>query len=290
MKFRVAILVLLGSAALVAAAEEAATGEAKAVGIGFELLADVAAVAPGRPFRAGVRMVTEPGYHTYWKAPGIVGFPTAIEWELPDGFTAGELQWPAPEPVMMLDYKAHGYGGETLLFVEITPPPEFSEGASVNLAAKVSWMACARGCFPGHLGLAIDLPVCAVSAEATASASAVHFAAAADSVPRDLALAELNGASVDGELQIRFALPAEAVDGADEISFIPEVNLHDPNVPHRVESDAAGNTVVILPVMEHARGSVPEVLVGLLHHPRGWQQLGGNRFGRVTVTIAPPTE
>jgi DsbC/DsbD-like thiol-disulfide interchange protein len=258
--------------------------EAKAVGISLALLTDVAEVVPGRPFLAGVRMVTEPGYHTYWKAPGIVGFATAIEWVLPEGFTVGELRWPAPETVMMLEYKSRGYAEEALLFAEITPPETISGDQPVALAAKVSWMACERGCHPGHLGLRVELPVGdPASGGAVESPSRELFAAAAAAVPKDLALGGLGAVFDGGVLRIAFELPPETA--AAELSFIPEVSLHDPNVPQQVAADANGNVVISLPVMEHALGSVPEVLSGLLHRPDGWPTLGGDRFGRVSVTV-----
>ncbi len=257
--------------------------EAKAVGISLALLTDVAEVVPGRPFLAGVRMTTEPGYHTYWKAPGIVGFPTAIEWLLPDGFTAGELRWPAPETVMMLEYKARGYADEALLFAEITPPETISGDQPVALAAKVSWMACERGCHPGHLGLRVELPLGDPSGGAGESPSRGMFAAAAAAVPKDLELDGLGAVLDGGVLRITFELPPETA--AADLSFIPEVSLHDPNVPQQVASGANGKTVISLPVMDHALESVPAVLSGLLHRPAGWPALGGDRFGRVTMTV-----
>ena len=61
-----------------------------------ELLADVSAIQPGKPFNLGVMMKIEPGWHTYWKNPGDSGSPTKISFTAPDGFTIEPLQFPTP--------------------------------------------------------------------------------------------------------------------------------------------------------------------------------------------------
>ena len=43
------------------------------------LVADVAAVAPGDAFRAGVEITMAEGWHTYWENGGDAGLPTTIE-------------------------------------------------------------------------------------------------------------------------------------------------------------------------------------------------------------------
>src|SRR5215210_5687367 len=62
-----------------------------------ELIADTNAVVPGKPFTAGLLLRMVPGWHTYWQNSGDSGMPTRIEWQLPPGFKAGEIQWPLPE-------------------------------------------------------------------------------------------------------------------------------------------------------------------------------------------------
>ena len=58
------------------------------------LLADTTAVEPGKPFRVGVLLKIEPGWHTYWRDTGDSGLPTEVKWDLPEGFVAADLQWP----------------------------------------------------------------------------------------------------------------------------------------------------------------------------------------------------
>src|SRR4051794_3025095 len=61
-----------------------------------KLLADVSAIQPGQPFTVGVLLTIEPGWHVYWKNPGDSGLSTSAKWTLPEGFKAGDLQFPVP--------------------------------------------------------------------------------------------------------------------------------------------------------------------------------------------------
>ena len=127
----------------------------------MELVSEVKAIAPGETFTVGLHLKPPAGFHTYWKHPGLVGVATSVEWSLPSGFSAGAIQWPAPQTVKMARYTAQGYRDEALLIVPITPPKEVS-GASVTLTAHASWMCCGDQCHPASkVPFSITLPVAA---------------------------------------------------------------------------------------------------------------------------------
>lgn len=129
----------------------------------IHLISEVRSISPGKPFFVGVHLVHPPGSHTYWQHPGIVGLATKIEWDLPPGFSAGEIQWPAPQVVEMAGYEAQGYQGETLLMIPITPPDNLSS-ATVTLTAKISWMCCGTTCHPAvRVPFSVTLPRAAVA-------------------------------------------------------------------------------------------------------------------------------
>lgn len=123
------------------------------------LVSEVTSIQPGKAFYAGLHLHHGPGYHSYWKCPGIVGVPTNIQWKLPRGFEAGEIEWPEPESVLMFKIKAQGFERDVLLPVKITPPANLKPGETVRLEGKASWMACARTCHPGFGEVALELPV-----------------------------------------------------------------------------------------------------------------------------------
>ena len=62
------------------------------------LVADTASIESGKSFRVGVRLIMDPGWHTYWKNPGDAGLATTVAWKLPKGFSAGKLGWPSSPP------------------------------------------------------------------------------------------------------------------------------------------------------------------------------------------------
>ena len=131
-----------------------------------DALANVDAVVPGEPFLVGVRLKMEPHWHTYWKYPGDAGIPTDIKWELPEGWRAGDIQWPIPlklqEPG---DIQIYGYHDEVLLIQQITPAKNVTN-SPVKLSAKVNWLVCEKICIPGDAVLTLSLPSAATNSPA----------------------------------------------------------------------------------------------------------------------------
>ncbi|MDG2401294.1 MAG: protein-disulfide reductase DsbD family protein [Akkermansiaceae bacterium] len=127
-------------------------------GLEIGLISGTTGVAPGNPLTLGLHIHHLPGFHTYWKSPGIVGMATSIEWALPEGFTVSEIRWPYPQNTFMAKYPCHGYERDVTLVVEITPPDEIA-AKEVSFKAKSAWMCCAKGCFPGFKTFELTLPV-----------------------------------------------------------------------------------------------------------------------------------
>src|SRR5690242_6201546 len=63
------------------------------------LVAAESGVTPGKKLEVGVILDPKEGWHTYWENPGDAGMPTTLEWALPDGFTAGNIDWPVPQRI-----------------------------------------------------------------------------------------------------------------------------------------------------------------------------------------------
>ncbi len=124
-----------------------------------ELIADVSAVVPGKPFTAGLLLHMAPGWHTYWQFSGDAGIPIELKWKLPAGWKTGALQWPIPmkfnDPG---DIQTYGYHDEVLLMQEITPPSSLRE-TSMKLTADANWLVCEKICIPGSAGVQMELPV-----------------------------------------------------------------------------------------------------------------------------------
>jgi thiol:disulfide interchange protein len=151
------LLLLLALPALLRAVE---SEPAKKGAVQVSLVSDASAVVAGQPFTVALRMQHDPHWHSYWLAPGT-GYPTSITWTLPEGFKAGEIQWPTPHVVKDTSGKitGNGYDGENFLLVEITPPATLPAGSPVKLGAAVEWLMCREVCMPGDAKLSLTVPV-----------------------------------------------------------------------------------------------------------------------------------
>ena len=123
-----------------------------------ELIADRATVAPGEAFRLGLRLKHDPQWHTYWRNPGDSGLPTRLRVNLPSGWSAGEVQWPAPHRIRVGPMANFGYDGEIVLPLSVTPPAGLA-GREVQLEATATWLVCREICVPGEASLSIRLPL-----------------------------------------------------------------------------------------------------------------------------------
>ncbi len=123
------------------------------------IVADTTAVAPGKTFTVGVHFKLAEGWHLYWRWPGSVGKPLTIEWELPDGWKADDIQWPLPELLVDgWDNKFFGYEHEVVIPVVITPGEKPANG-SAKITAKLDWLVCKKECVPGKADVTLELPV-----------------------------------------------------------------------------------------------------------------------------------
>ena len=113
---------------------------------------------PGATIWAGVDLKMEPDWHTYWKNPGEAGMATKIEWQLPPGVTAGEIQWPLPEKFPPVEVTTYGYSNEVVLLVPLTLASNLPAGL-LDLKANVSWLECKEVCIPANQGVEAKLNV-----------------------------------------------------------------------------------------------------------------------------------
>src|ERR1700730_189341 len=140
-----------------------------------ELVAEAAALTPATTLWVDLHLQIKPGWHIYWRNPGDSGLPTAIEWNLPPRFLAGDISWPVPERFVQGGIGNYGYAGSAGLLVPISAPEELVAGDTAVLAAEASWLVCADICIPGGAKLSLSLPV-AVGPVAPDPAVAALFA------------------------------------------------------------------------------------------------------------------
>ena len=124
-----------------------------------ELIPEKSSLRPGAPLTVALRLKMEKRWHTYWKNPGDSGLPTRISWTLPQGFSAGPIQWPAPRRINVGPLTNFGYEGGIFLLTDIQVPAGLAAGTAVPITAKADWLVCEEICIPGDATFSFMLPV-----------------------------------------------------------------------------------------------------------------------------------
>jgi DsbC/DsbD-like thiol-disulfide interchange protein/cytochrome c biogenesis protein CcdA len=148
-------------------------------------------IEPGKPVWLGLLIEHQPHWHTYWKNPGDSGLPTTLEWQLPPGWSAGDIHWPTPRKLPIGPLMNFGYDGRLLLPVpvQVTQPP--TDGL-LKIQLKAEWLVCKDVCIPESGVFTLELP-----AQAATAGHAALFAAAPASQPQPVPGAS-GSARVDG--------------------------------------------------------------------------------------------
>ena len=124
-----------------------------------ELISEISSITPGEPFWVALRLRMDDDWHINWSNPGDFGLAPTIVWQLPEGFTVGEIQWPVPERLIFSPFVGYGYEGEKILPVKISPPNSVLPGADIKIEAAADWVVCGEVCIPGGAKLSLELEV-----------------------------------------------------------------------------------------------------------------------------------
>jgi len=142
---------------------------------------------PGGPNTAGLYFKLESGWHVYWQNAGDSGEPPRINWTLPQGITAGPLQFPAPKRLPLGPLMDFGYEDEVLFPFSFDVPKSAAPGPAA-LDAKVSWLVCREVCIPGkaELGMRVMLAAGAPASPMTSSVDGEIFKRGIATLPAPL--------------------------------------------------------------------------------------------------------
>ena len=135
--------------------------------IEVELVSASANAVAGETLTLAVRLDPTEHWHTYSRWQGDSGDATALmDWELPAGAVAGELQFPTPTwlPFPGSDLVTFAYEEEIFLPVTVTVPEDYSAD-SFAASVYVQWQVCDDICILGEGRVGIELPVRGLSLE-----------------------------------------------------------------------------------------------------------------------------
>jgi DsbC/DsbD-like thiol-disulfide interchange protein len=132
-----------------------------------QVRAELLAYAPdgiesGKPVWVGLQLTHQPKWHTYWKNAGDSGLPTQLRWTLPEGISAGDIAWPAPQKLPIGNLANYGYEGTVLLPVPLTVSNGFKPGLlgkELEIKLSASWLVCKEVCIPEDGNFVLRVPV-----------------------------------------------------------------------------------------------------------------------------------
>jgi DsbC/DsbD-like thiol-disulfide interchange protein len=148
-----------------------------------DLVAENQWIAPGRETFFGLRFQLEKGWHIYWINPGDSGQPPRVEWHLPQGLSAGEIEWPAPRRLGTSPIVDFGYDYAVMLLVPVRASSALPTNQATQLGADLKVLVCREICVPGKSHISLTLPTKSSPPEQDARVSEL-FSAARKSLPQ----------------------------------------------------------------------------------------------------------
>jgi len=228
----------------------------------LEMVSDKSTISAGHEFTVGLQFKMEHGWHIYWVNPGDSGEPPRVTWQLPKGFTAGEIMWPAPRRMGASTIVNYVYDGDVLLMAPVRVSAEYATSPSDKLDAAVKFLICSEQmCMPGRAQVSLALTV---KAQGNTEGAAIFTAARARLPKRAPANWKISGHAEKDS----FVIEIQAGRPIEQGSFFP---LHESQIdnaaPQIVESRPSGLRLTLRKSAELAKPLAN--LKGVLELPDG---------------------
>lgn len=184
-----------------------------------ELRADVKSIAPGSTFEVALELRHPAGWHSYYRNSGGIEQGVSVRWSLPDGFSAGPIQWPVPGVKDGYLGKSFVHEGSPVFLSKITAPATLATGQSVVITAGAEWQICKeKSCINEQRTLRLELPVTAVAEKDPAAAA--WFDSARARLPAAATGWQFSARDDAGGVLLRAVPPTGAA--ATPVDFVPD--------------------------------------------------------------------
>ena len=224
-----------------------------------QLVAESRAAPPGGTVTLAFVIRPERGWHGYWINPGDAGAEPRVRWRLPDGWSAGPLQYPVPHRLIALGLMNYVFEGDHALLVTLRVPPAAEPGVTVPVDARLDYLVCTLElCVPETANLSIELDTVAGGRRDAA------FDGYRRALPRPL--------GGEGRFEIRgdrlrLAVPLPANVGVDDpYFFAATLEAVDHSAPQSVSRN--GDLLIVETAAGAGAASLP-ALAGVLEIGRG---------------------
>lgn len=172
--------------------------------------------APGDSVTVAIVMEPKAGWHDYWLNPGDAGTPLELEWQLPQGVTAGPVRAPVPETLIVSGFMNHIYKDRHAFLIDLKVPANAVVGQRLDIKVEARWSACSDTvCIPEGGLLSVPLTVGDGEIERAARARFDQWRAALP-VPLDRA-----GRYAINSKAISIAIPYPRSAGVEKVWFFP---------------------------------------------------------------------
>ena len=110
---------------------------------------------PDGSHMAALHIVLEPGWKTYWRAPGDVGIPPQFDWSGSRNITAISANWPTPVVFFEQGMRSVGYTSEVVIPLHMTAQ---HKDRDMHLTGEMQIGICKDICIPANLEFMATLP------------------------------------------------------------------------------------------------------------------------------------
>ena len=110
----------------------------------------------GETIQLVIEQIIRPHWHTYWQNPGDSGDAMRIRWNLPEGFEAGNFQWPIPIKLPVGPLTNYGFEEHVLVLQDLTLPEELPEGV-IEIPVSYDILVCKEICIPESIDTTLIL-------------------------------------------------------------------------------------------------------------------------------------
>lgn len=248
-----------------------------------KVFSEVKWAAPGKTVWLAIELKAEDDWHIYWRNYGETGMETTFQFTLPQGVTAGEVQWPIPEKITAADIVSYGYSGDQYFLVPVTVDKSVKPGVKLPVKIHISWLECADVCIPGEADLKFLLPVKQAPPEVD-DQNVELFSNARFRIPRPLTDWQVNAAS-RGDSYILQIIPPKWFKGdLKDLYFYPyEQNVIDYTKEQVLKKEGNSYRLIIPKV---SPDSLADTLKGVLVANPGWRGEGTEQGAEISVAVS----
>lgn len=104
---------------------------------------------------AAIRIQLQPGWKTYWRAPGESGIPPRFAWEGSSNLKSVRFMWPTPKVFYQNGIRAIGYSDEVVIPMELTASDPSED--EIGLRGKMELGICKDVCIPVTVSFSAEL-------------------------------------------------------------------------------------------------------------------------------------